>query len=334
MTSKERIQIVLQHLTPDRIARDLRVSEFVRFFNTSEYDSLRRRYPPDIEHITDRNRAHKSREAAIRKGGHYRDIWGSTWYVAEPGYSGTIVQPVLAEWSDLSHFRLPWSTIRHRDIFSIRRQCSASKAFTLTEPAAAPFETLVALRGMENVFLDLVSRPRQFDTLLERIHEFFLRNIMNWCQTPVDAILLMDDWGSNQDLFIQPQLWRELFQPLYREYSNLIHSAGKTVFFHSDGNIQKIFPDLVKIGIDAVNSQLYLMDADLLYEEFGSQIVFWGDFIAPNVLANDPPQIVQSELQKVLHHLEKASASFILRCEWNKDQPVGNIASLFSTDSL
>jgi len=55
----------------------------------------------------------------------------------------------------------------------------------------------------------------------------------------------------------QPQLWRQFSNPL-RQYVERIH-ARKFCFFHSDGYIFDIYEDLIEIGVDAVNSQLFCM---------------------------------------------------------------------------
>ncbi len=40
--------------------------------------------------------------------------------------------------------------------------------------------------------------------------------------------------------------------------------TDKFTFMHSDGHISETYPDLVEVGVDALNSQLFCMDlADL-----------------------------------------------------------------------
>ncbi|MCK7482720.1 MAG: hypothetical protein M0C28_40560 [Candidatus Moduliflexus flocculans] len=60
----------------------------------------------------------------------------------------------------------------------------------------------------------------------------------------------------------RPALWREMFKPLYRDYVEIAHRHGKYAFMHSDGHIAAILPDLVEIGLDALNAQLFTMDVD------------------------------------------------------------------------
>jgi len=108
------------------------------------------------------------------------------------------------------------------------------------------------------------------------IHEFYCEDIAGWAKSNVDGVLLMDDWGSNRSLLINPEMWRSIFKPLYRDYCALIHGAGKYVFFHSDGNIEAIFGDLIEAGVDAVNSQLFCMDFDTLGRKYKGKVTFLG----------------------------------------------------------
>ncbi len=96
------------------------------------------------------------------------------------------------------------------------------------------------------------------------VHEFFMREVAMWADTDVDAIGFMDDWGAQSRLLISPKMWREIYKPLYAEYVEIIHSAGKFAFMHSDGDISAIYPDLIEIGVDALNSQLFCMDIEAL----------------------------------------------------------------------
>ena len=99
------------------------------------------------------------------------------------------------------------------------------------------------------------------------IHDYHCRDIQEWVRTDVDAIFFMDDWGAQNSLLISPDAWRELYKPLYADYCRIAHDAGKYTFMHSDGCIFDVYEDLIEIGVDAINSQLFTMDI----EEIGRQ---------------------------------------------------------------
>jgi uroporphyrinogen decarboxylase len=60
---------------------------------------------------------------------------------------------------------------------------------------------------------------------------------------------------------------------------DLAHSAGAYVFHHNDGNITRILPELVELGIDILNPIQWRadgMDRKWLMENFGDRLVFHG----------------------------------------------------------
>jgi hypothetical protein len=84
----------------------------------------------------------------------------------------------------------------------------------------------------------------------------------------------MDDWGTNRSLLINPQTWREIFKPLYKEYCDIIHSTGKYAFFHTDGHTEAILGDLIEVGIDAINAQLFCMDIEEIARKHKRKVTF------------------------------------------------------------
>ena len=78
----------------------------------------------------------------------------------------------------------------------------------------------------------------------------------------------MDDWGTQHSLMVSPDVFYKHFKPMYREYCEIAKHYGKYVFMHSDGYITDIIDDLIEVGIDALNSQVFCMDIDELSEKF------------------------------------------------------------------
>ena len=111
----------------------------------------------------------------------------------------------------------------------------------LSGVCARPFERLQFLRGTENLYMDLAYDSAEVRTLIEMVRDFYREDVTLWSRSAVDGVFLMDDWGSNTSLLISPEMWRAYFKPIYREFCEIIHRAGKKVFFHSDGNIEAIY---------------------------------------------------------------------------------------------
>lgn len=337
MTSRERVRRALRFESPDRAPRELWALPGIAMFRRDEMDALLARYPsdfaspavthgtgPDVRYGT----GYRSRGTPAVVGT-YVDEWGCPFTVAEPGVIGEVKAPPLADWAALDHLRPPDEMLELADFSRVDAGCAATDKYVLAGTTVRPFERMQFLRGSEALFMDLAWGPAELLRLRDLVHEFFLREIECWVRTDVDAISFMDDWGSQRGLLISPKMWREFFRPLYVEYVDLIHGAGKQVFFHSDGHIFDIIPDLIEIGVDALNSQLFCMDIEEIGRRFRGCITFWGEIDRQQVLPFGTPADVTAAVRRVRAALDDDRGGVIAQCEWGNDVPAENVAAVF-----
>lgn len=328
-TGRERVTAALTFQHPDRPPRDLWALPYISLFRQAELDALLAEFPMDIGGI--QLSPGSSNEDAKRYGqaGSYLDEWGSLWRVAEPGVIGEVKRPALADWTDLDSYEPPWHLLRGRNFDYANRMAETSDRFILSPCCARPFERMQFLRGSETLYIDIAYGTAEMRRLLAMVHDYYLEEMRGWCDSSVDGIVFMDDWGANQSLLINPRTWRELFRPLYADYVQMIHAAGKYAFFHTDGHIQAIFGDLVEIGIDAINSQLFTMDIDELARQYQGKITFWGEIDRQHVLPFGSPAEVRAAVERVRRALDDGSGGVIAQCEWGKDNPAENVRAVY-----
>jgi uroporphyrinogen decarboxylase len=329
MTSRERVLAALEHRTPDRAPRDLWVLPYVTLFRRAERDALLQRFPtdfasPEISPGSDDRDLEK-----LSRAGTYTDEWGSVWHVAEPGVVGEVKGPVLEDWGTLARFTPPWDFLRSRDWDHINRMCEGSDKFLLSGVCARPFERLQFLRGTENLYIDLAYDSAEVRTLIEMVREYYREDVTLWSRSAVDGVTLMDDWGSNTSLLIRPDMWRAVFKPIYKEFCDIIHGAGKKVFFHSDGNIEAIYGDLIEVGVDALNSQLFCMNIEELGKLYRGKITFWGEIDRQRVLPYGTREEVHAAVQRVRAALDDGTGGVIAQCEWGKDNSRENVEAVY-----
>ncbi len=242
MNSRERVKRALTFERPDRVPRDLWHLAGVSRSRKPELSRLLETYPSDFTGPQGTYGPSPLASGSEGDVGEYTDAWGCTFVMAEPGVCGEVKNPPLADWSELDNWAPPWMVLEHMDLGQVDAACAATDKFVRTGTHVRPFERMQFLRGSENLFMDIAMRPPEFEDLRRQIHDFNLRDIEAWCGTAVDGIAFMDDWGTQNALLIAPAQWREIFKPMYREYCELIKSAGKLVFFHSDGTSATQFP--------------------------------------------------------------------------------------------
>ena len=161
-----------------------------------------------------------------------------------------------------------------------------------------------------------------------------LENIVH---TPgIDGILLGSDWGSQNDLLMSPESWREMIAPGEKKEYELIHSAGVDVWVHSCGDIRKIFPDIVELGVDALNPiQPECMDIYELKEKYGDKITFWGGISTQRTLPYGTPEEVTEETKKITAALSKNGGYIIAPSqEIQADVPFENLCALIDTAKI
>jgi len=331
VTSRERVDMALNFECPDRAPRDLWALPGPQVDQKDEIAALIDRFPMDIgkpQTSPGTNRGVLEEPIVV---GTSVDEWGSVWERAERGVIGEVKQPAIDDWAKLSGYRPPWQLVRDRSFDEVNRDCEQSDQFMLSAVTARPFERMQFLRGSEALFMDIAENSAEFRSLLAMVHDFYCEDVRGWCETHVDGVFLMDDWGAQQSLLIAPEIWRAVFKPLYREYCEMIHAAGKRVFFHSDGFTEAILGDLIEVGVDALNAQIFTMDIESLAQEYKGKITFWGEIDRQHILPFGSPDDVSEAVKRVRRALDDGTGGVIAQCEWGIYNPPGNIETVFQT---
>ncbi len=329
MTPRERVFSVLNFQCPDRLPRDIWGANYIQSHRPEEWEHMTTRYPLDFFR-TPRVLGPSARATGQRGDAGVRvDEWGSVWNSLQNGISGEVVRPVLHDWSNWNSFHSPDEILDRPGIESVNLACRQSDLFRLGEIGPGPFERLQFLRGTEALLMDLADRDSRLVSLIGMVHEFSLRHVALWCQTEVDGITMGDDWGSQTALLISPPLWRKIFKPLYKQYFERIHQAGKKVFFHSDGMIWDILPDLLDLGADAVNCQVYCMGLARVSRQFKGKVAFWGELDRQSLLSFGREEDVRMAARDLAGRLGERTGGFIGQLYWGTDVTVGLVQAAF-----
>ncbi|NUQ63317.1 MAG: hypothetical protein HUU20_12630 [Pirellulales bacterium] len=329
MTSRDRVVLTLNHQPVDRIARDLWVSTEMELCHADEVEELRFRFAGDIVKPNFRYPRGERSRGKRREPGEYTDAWGCTWRVPKRGMVGELIGPPLADLARLDGYRPPLEILDHADFSAANESCAGTSRFVLAWSETRPLERLQALRGPEAALADLALGPAGARSLLGMLHDFSCREMQLWANSDVDGVVFMDDWGSQSGLIVSPDVFRDLFKPLYREYCEILHAHDKYAFFHTDGNVADLFGELVEIGIDAINSQLFSMDIEALAREYRGRVTFWGEIDRLKTLLLATPEQVRAAVRRVQRALDYGRGGVIAQCEWSSGIPFKNIAAVF-----
>jgi uroporphyrinogen decarboxylase len=208
--------------------------------------------------------------------------------------------------------------------------CKATDKFTYSNSWVRPFERYQFIRTTELAMIDIALDSPEMKSLINIIHDHYLKEVEAWAKTDIDAIGIMDDWGMQKGMMVSPEYFRKYYKPLYKDYVEIARHYGKYVFMHSDGNIAEIIPDLIEIGVDALNSQLFCMNIEELGEKFKGKITFWGEIDRQDILPNGSKADIQKAVSHVYNSLY-SNGGVIGQCEFGPAAKPENIFYVFES---
>lgn len=319
LSSRERVVRCLTFTGPDRVPRDLWLLLWAEKNQPKATAELRNRYPGDFQTAAYFYPPSSKIKGDPYAAGEYRDEWGCVFHNIQEGIIGEVKNPMVRDLSGWKRVEPPYEQLppdRNKAYEDIRRFYGETKKFVLANACPRPWERYQFLRGTENALTDILTREKEFEALLQCIHSFYLTELEFWVKADVDGITFMDDWGAQDRLLIPPDIWRELFKPLYKDYCDLARSRDKFVFMHSDGWIEDIYPDLAEVGVNAVNSQLFCMDMENLARTVKGKLTFWGEIDRQHVLPSPDPAEGRRAVREVIRHLYDPSGGVIAQFEF------------------
>ncbi len=328
-SSRRLIEKTLAFDAPARIPRNPWVLAWAGIHYPGELARINQRFPSDIATAPDCLRSPLRTEGIDTELGSFTDEWGCTFINIQRGVIGEVKQPLIRTWDDLPRVRPPVERLSV-DVAEVNAFCRASDQYVLAGTCPRPFERMQFLRGSQNLYLDLGEESPEFFALIDLVHAFFIREMELWAETEVDALNMMDDWGAQQRLLISPKQWRRIFKPLYKTYVDIAHAHGKKIFMHSDGFIFDIYPDLIEIGVDAINSQLFCMDIEKIGELYAGKITFWGEIDRQHLLPYATADEIDAAVRRVYRALYRGGG-VIAECEFGTGARPENVWQVYQS---
>lgn len=166
------------------------------------------------------------------------------------------------------------------------------------------FERAWTMRGMENLFMDMVEAPAFVDDLLDAICDYNVALVRRAVEFEIDAVHFGDDWGSQRGLLMGPKLWERFLKPRLARMYGAAKEADKFVTIHSCGMVQELFPQLIEIGLDCFNPfQPEVMDPYEMKRLHGDRLSFWGGISTQKLLPYGTPEEVRTEARRMMQEV-------------------------------
>jgi len=291
MTSRERVQAVLNHETPDRVPIIMGVSNatgikirpyrgLLKLLNLDVeekyiYDwpelgtalpdeRVMQRLHSDVRGVLDRFplEVYQRNQSRPEHSPFFDDWGGGQMEIApEEWFPGIAPIPDATTVDVLENYPWPNMDDPYR-VAHVRAQAKAlhesnQYAIMATPWLMFPFERAFEMQGMEKFLMNLAVEPDFAQELLNKNNQLCMQlmsHFLDECGDLIDIIKIGDDLGTQESLMISPRMYRRMLKPLHAEMIAMIKQKTKAkVFFHTDGDVFDLIEDFIEIGVDVLN---------------------------------------------------------------------------------
>ena len=371
MTGRERVLAAIAHEEPDRVpiivgttnATGIKMAAYRRLkaamgletpdryiydwpeLGTAQADeAVLERLGADLRSVLDRFPA-SIYESARTRAPHdpFIDDWGTGAKEIEPGTWYPGIHP-LAEATSLAELEsYPWPDMSDPTRLSqvraeTSRLASDGRYAIMGCPwLLFPFERAHALQGLDRFLENMLAESEFASALLWKIEGLckdLMGRFLDEAGEGLDIIKIGDDLGSQDNLLISPSLYREMLKPVHADLIAFIKSKTRAkVFFHSDGDIFDLIPDLIEIGVDILNpiqsGAGRMSDLGRLKKTYGKDLVLCGAIDTQRILPYGTPEEVRAEVKRVIGLLGRGGGYMLSAVHTIMDEvPAENILAM------
>ena len=326
MNSRERVYRAIEMTGPDRPPfTHATLSGAVKRYGAA-LEAFHARFPSDVAAVGSATEGEFGPEIGVPS----QDTWGSLWLRHTDEHKGQVVGLPLASWDGLSRLDVPdTASDAIMQAVSASIESAGGTLYTVADGDII-WQRMFYLRGYEAILEDLLLHPARCAELRDLIVSVMMRRVERLCElTDLDGIQFRDDWGTQETLMISPRLWREFFKPTYAKLFAMTRQAGKHIWFHSDGAIESIVPDLLEIGVQVLNPQTDLIGRGKLKAMCGGKICIQGDIDRQWVLPYGSEEDARSALRADVEAFGVYNGGYIGRAESAGDVPLENLVAVY-----
>ena len=188
------------------------------------------------------------------------------------------------------------------DALSAASQVDRSEKLVLGFMGTGIFEQSHFLMGFEDALMNLLLEPESMQELVDAIAEYRFRYAKLLVDNlHPDIILSHDDWGSKQNVFLPPRVWRQIIKPLQKEIADTIHDCGMIYMHHADCICQPIVTDMVEIGVDIWQGTIAQNDIVEIQRVTEGKLAMVGGIDGPKVdIENITEEEIRAEVRRAI----------------------------------
>ena len=163
-------------------------------------------------------------------------------------------------------------------------------------PIVHLYEDAWQIRGYEEFLSDLMLEPEWCEYIFNRLHQRNMIRALAAARAGVDFLHTGDDVANQNSLMFSPEIWRRFIKPRWVELYTAVKAVRPDIriWYHSDGNIMQILPELIEIGVDILNPvQPECMNIYEIKRLYGHRLVLDGTVGTQSTLPFGTPEDVR-----------------------------------------
>ena len=168
------------------------------------------------------------------------------------------------------------------------------------------FERSYLLFGMEEALINYLTEPDEMREVLDVIADSKIATVQRLIDAlHPDLIWYGYDWGTQTNLFMPPEVWREVVKPGTKRIYDFCIKNGIMVNQHSCGKIESVVGDMIEMGATSWNPCQPCNDLAGLKKKYGGRLTFIGGIDSQFVLSKPgaTPEEVDAEVRKRIYEM-------------------------------
>ena len=321
LTSKERVRLAVQHKETDRVPvdwfarRDVthKLREYLGLETLEDLyvhvgvdfrQILIQENDPEYQAKTNGVLGGNSQKSGVRyimhDDGTYEDGWGVRWKLGSNQLYDEWISGPFADNDDLDSFKWPDVSI-FESVESLKSRVAAhGDQYAIQGRLNLPFKVAWFMRGMENFLCDMMVDPEFATDLLERAAAYEIEKGKRLVEAGCDIIGIYGDIAMQDRMLVNPDAWRTLEKPIVARMIKIFREMNPDLifFYHSDGDLSEVMPDLIEIGFNMINPiQPECMDVVEVKKKYGDKITMHGTISIQETLPNGTVEDVRKEVE-------------------------------------